>query len=62
MTEAYFTRDDRYLGDGVYVSHDGYHIWLDLRGQGDEGETRIGLEPSVLDALALCREQFRIRK
>ena len=41
--------DDRYLGDGVYASFDGYHIILDLRGQ--DSTTRIGLEPSVLAEL-----------
>ena len=25
--------EDTYLGDGVYASYDGYHIWLDLRAQ-----------------------------
>jgi hypothetical protein len=38
--------DDRYLGDGVYASFDGYHITLDLRGQ--DSTTRISLEPEVL--------------
>ena len=40
---------DDYLGDGVYASHDGYHIILDLRGQ--DSTTRIGLEPKVIQAL-----------
>lgn len=38
--------EDRYLGDGVYASFDGYHIVLDLRGQ--DNTTRIALEPGVL--------------
>ena len=38
---------DRYLGDGVYASFDGYHIILDLRGQ--DSTTRIALEPEVID-------------
>ncbi len=41
--------DDRYLGDGVYASFDGYQVWLDLRGQ--DSTTRIALEPIVLAAL-----------
>lgn len=41
--------EDDYLGDGVYASHDGYHIILDLRGQ--DGFTRIALDPKVLAAL-----------
>lgn len=40
---------DRYLGDGVYASFDGYHIVLDLRAQ--DSTTRIALEPSALTAL-----------
>ena len=36
---------DTYIGDGVYASFDGYHYWLDLRGQDDT--TRIAMEPSV---------------
>lgn len=40
---------ERYLGDGVYASFDGYMITLDLRGQ--DSTTRIALEPEVLAAL-----------
>lgn len=47
-------RDD-YLGDGVYASHDGYHIVLDLRGQDDY--TKIALEPTVFDALVWYKER-----
>ena len=45
-----------YLGDGVYASCDGYHIWLDLRGQ--DNTTRIGLEPTVLGSLDRYRAQI----
>lgn len=41
--------EDRYLGDGVYASFDGYHIILDLRGQ--DRTTRIALEPAVMGNL-----------
>jgi hypothetical protein len=41
--------EDRYLGDGVYASFDGYHVVLDLRGQ--DNFTRIALDPTVLEAL-----------
>lgn len=40
---------DRYLGDGVYASFDGYQIILDLRAQ--DSTTKIALESSVLTAL-----------
>lgn len=43
--------EERYLGDGVYASFDGYHIILDLRAQDDT--TRIALEPQVLESLRL---------
>ena len=36
---------DRYLGDGVYASWDGYYLWLDTRAQ--LPVNRIGLEPEV---------------
>lgn len=41
--------EDRYLGDGVYASYDGYHIILDLRGQ--DTTTRIALEEQVIESL-----------
>jgi hypothetical protein len=46
--------EDRYLGDGVYASFDGYHIRLDLRAQ--DNFTRIGLEPEVLIAFDRYRK------
>lgn len=33
-----------YIGDGVYASFDGYHIWIGL----DDGQQIIALEPEVL--------------
>ena len=47
---------DDYLGDGVYVSFDGYAIVLDLRGQ--DGFTKIALEPSVLEAFDRYRKRL----
>ena len=38
-----------YLGDGVYASHDGYHVWLSLDAQNPS--IKIALEPAVLRAL-----------
>lgn len=40
--------DETYLGDAVYASFDGYHIWLRT---GDGNNQRIALEPSVLREL-----------
>ena len=41
--------EDRYLGDGVYASFDGYHVVLDLRAQ--DNTTKIFLDPQVVFAL-----------
>lgn len=37
-----------YLGDGVYASFDGFHVWLRTGGTASD---RIALEPAVLAAL-----------
>lgn len=39
-----------YLGDGVYARWDGYHVILDLRGQGSDWH-EIALDPTVRKAL-----------
>lgn len=39
---------ERYLGDAVYASFDGYQVWLRT---GDGNDQRIALEPSVYAAL-----------
>ncbi len=40
--------EEVYLGDAVYASFDGWHIWLRT---GDGNRQRIALEPSVFQAL-----------
>ena len=43
---------ERYIGDGVYASFDGYGIMLDLRAQAPTMPiTKILLEPNVLQQL-----------
>ncbi len=44
--------EERYLGDGVYASFDGYHIWLHTK---NNTEQRIALEPAVYNALVAYR-------
>lgn len=47
-------RDERpcYLGDGVYATFDGYHIWLRTGAhEGPYVTNAIALEPSVFKAL-----------
>lgn len=40
--------EDQYLGDGVYASFDGYHIWLAVNHHENKV---IAIEPSVLQSL-----------
>lgn len=40
--------EDRYLGDGVYASFDGYQIWLAVD---DATNKLVAIEPSVFNAL-----------
>ncbi len=48
--------EDRYIGDGVYASFDGYHLWLDTRAQ--EPVNRIALEEPVMEALDQYRKDI----
>ncbi len=41
--------DETYLGDGLYASFDGYHIWL--RAPHENGDHSVALEPLVYTAL-----------
>lgn len=45
-----------YLGDAVYASFDGYHIWL---ATGDENKQCIALEPAVFRALIAYEKRIR---
>lgn len=49
--------EDTYLGDGVYASWDGYHLWLDTRAQ--DPVNRIALEPAVLEQLDNYRRRIQ---
>ncbi len=42
-------KDVSYIGDGVYVGHDGYQFWL-FTSNGIEETNWIALEPSVVKA------------
>lgn len=50
MTDVAETKDiEEYIGDGVYVSYDGYHYTLDLRAQPPTTPiTKIVMEPVVM--------------
>lgn len=44
-------KDHQYLGDAVYASFDGYHIWLHVGAHNNPPV--VALEPDVLVALNL---------
>lgn len=43
-----------YIGDGVYVQSDGYHIWIGLQ----QDREMIALEPPVFEALIRYRDRI----
>lgn len=45
-----------YIGDGVYISHDGYHVWLHLTSTGGQG---IALAPYVLESFEAQVKEWR---
>jgi hypothetical protein len=50
----------RYLGDGVYVSFDGWYVWL--KTERDDGEHSIALElPVFKHLLEFCESVWRKR-
>jgi hypothetical protein len=46
----------RYIGDGVYASYDGYHIWVKTNRDGMEHS--IALETEVFNDLIKYREDL----
>ena len=46
----------QYLGAGVYVGYDGYHVVIWLESPGMFGANTIALDPHVLAALEEYRE------
>ena len=54
-------KTEEYLGDGVYVSYEGYYIKLMVKD--DKNPQVIYLEDNVLDALlSFCRRNHIINK
>jgi len=47
---------ETYLGDGVYASTDGYHVWLAVN---NHTNIVIALEPAVLEALNRYVEKIK---
>jgi len=46
----------QYIGDSVYVGHDGYHVWI-YTDNGFGPRNSIALEPDVFDALVLWNKR-----
>lgn len=47
-----------YIGDGVYVNHDGYHLWLQTLENEEGRKNEIALEPDVFQKLVEYAEKF----
>ena len=50
-------QDRAYLGDGVYVGHDGYNIWLAVTRDGRPEQ--VALEPAVFAELVAYERRLR---
>lgn len=48
-------QDMDYIGDGVYVGHDGYQVWLSVGSH--ENPEVVALEPAVLEKLVQYSDQ-----
>jgi hypothetical protein len=48
--------EEVYLGDAVYASFDGWHIWLRT---GDGNNQRIALEPQVFERLVGYQQKLK---
>ena len=52
-------KNDEHIGDGVYISHDGYQLWL----AANHHENKvIALEPAVLSQLIKYAEKHGFLK
>lgn len=49
---------EMYLGDAVYASFDGYHIWLKTS-NGERITNEVALEPGVLNTFDMFRRQLQ---
>jgi hypothetical protein len=56
MAEYGPKKNETYIGDGVYVSFDGFQIWL--RAPRDNGNHVIALEPDVFNSLVAYRQHL----
>jgi hypothetical protein len=54
-------KDQEYIGDGVYVGHDGWHIWL-YANHHENPTDKIALEPEVYERLLAWVEKLSKQK
>lgn len=54
-------KDPEYIGDGVYVGHDGFAIWLYANDHQNPTD-RVALEPDVYEALVAYVERLKSRR
>jgi len=51
-------QDAKYIGDGAYVGHDGYQIWV-LAHDGINTTNAVALEPDAADTLELYLKKIK---
>ena len=51
-------QDPDYMGDSVYIGHDGYHLILVTNNGGPEMSNRIAIEPQVLTSIIRYRDRI----
>ena len=54
-------KDTNYIGDGVYVGHDGFHVWL-VTHNGYTITNEVALEPAVIEGFVKWLAQLKGRK
>ena len=47
MSDKIKSKDKEYLGDGVYLGHDGYQLWITTE-NGYEVTNAIAIEPNLI--------------
>ena len=50
-------REPEYLGDGVYIGHDGYQFWLRLQSH-ENTEGQIALDRGTLDNMKMYTDRI----
>lgn len=53
-------RDVEYIGDAIYIGHDGYQVWL-IHHDGIETRDAIALEDVTFEAMTSYRDRLKAK-